>query len=524
MPQASKRFLQLSTISEWTFLLCVLLGHLGCGGKGFEPPADYAVVGLESGPVTLDPRYATDATGSQIGELLFDGLTRVDDRGRYRPDLAADWANPDPLTYEFHLRQGFRFHDGTPVTAVDVKATFDSIRSSAARSPKREELAAITAIEAPETYTVRFHLREPFAPFLDATTIGILPARAVAAAATTPIGRPIGSGAFRLQEFVPDDRVVLARYSDYAAGPVGLAGVVFRVIPDGLVRLLELKRGVLDLIQNAVEPDAVEWVRRLPNVRVLVRPSTTFQYLGLNLRDPRLADLRVRRAIACALDRRALIRSVLHGLATPATGLLAPSHWAYAGDGSVYSYNPRRAAALLDRAGYPDPDGDGPVPRFRLSYKTTPLELRRRIAEAVQAQLARVGIALDIRTYEWGTFYGDIKRGNFQLYSLAWVGVADPDIYFLTLHSSQVPPKGNNRGFFRDKTIDALTERARHTLDMGERRRFYGEIQRRVSELLPVIPLWWPTNVAVVSRRLHGFELQMNASLESLRDAWIEPH
>jgi len=516
MPYGSRRFLRLSTNSWPLVALCVL----GCAGADADLPADFAVIAIENGPVTLDPRFATDATGNQIGELLFDGLTRVDDQGRYHPDLAADWSNPDPVTYEFHLREGFRFSDGTPVRAVDVKATFDSIRDTSSTSPKRSALAPIESIDVPAPLSVRFHLREAFAPFLDLTTLGVMPAARVAAA-PAPIREPMGSGPFRLVEFSPDERIVLARAPSELQRS-RLAGVVFQVIPDGLVRLLEFKRGRVDVIQNAVDPDSIEWASRLPHAQVLTTPSTNFQYLGLNLREPPLADVRVRRALAHALDTRGLIRSVLRGLATPATGLLPPGHWAYSADGPVYAYDPKRAKALLDEAGYVDPDGDGPRPRFRLSYKTTTVDLRKRIAEVIQQQLARVGVALDIRTYEWGTFYGDIRRGNFQVYSLAWVGVADPDIYFQTCHSSQVPPVGNNRGFFRDAEVDQLTERAQRTPDGEERRRYYVEVQKRVAEQLPVIPLWWPTNVAVVNRRLHGFELRANASLDSLRDAWIE--
>lgn len=520
-PHGSRRFLTLSTSIRALLALSAVQILAGCANHSADPPRDYAVVVMESGPVTLDPRYATDATGSQIGDLLFDGLTRVDDQGRYRPNLASEWLNPDPLTYEFHLREGFRFHDGTPVTATDIKATFESIRDPQSNSPKREALASIDQIEAPDVLTLRFHLHAPFPSFLDASTLGILPAHTLINAAR-PIRRPIGSGPFRLVEFAPDERVVLARSAFARIQPARLAGVVFKIIPDGLVRLLEFKRGQVDLIQNAVEPDAIDWLRRLRQAEVLTRPGTSFQYLGLNLRDARLADVRVRRAIAYALDTRSIIRTVLRGLATPATGLLAPGHWAYSAAGPTYPYDPKRAEALLDDAGYPDPDGDGPAPRFRLSYKTTNIELRRRIAEVMQEQLARVGIAVDIRSYEWATFYADIRRGDFQLYSLAWVGVADPDIYFQTCHSSQVPPIGNNRGFFHDETMDALTERARHTLDFDDRQRLYAEVQRRAAEELPVIPLWWPTNVAVVNRRLHGFELRANASWESLRDAWIE--
>jgi peptide/nickel transport system substrate-binding protein len=485
-------------------------------------PRGYVVVGLESGPITLDPRFATDATASQIGDLLFDGLTRSDDQSRRLPQLAASWETPDPWTYVFHLQDGFHFADGQPVTAADVKATYDSVLDARTQSPKRLALGPIKSVEAPDALTVRFTLRQPFAPFLEATGLGVLRARDVLASPRKPLTQPIGSGPFHVIEFVVDDRAVVARSPGYPFGTPKLSGIVFKVVPDAVTRLLELKRGTIDLVQNALDPDSLSWLRRQSNVTVLTRPGTTVQYLGINLRDPALADVRVRHAIAYAIDRDAIVDTVLKGLATPATGLLAPTHWAYSADVPTYAYNPKLAKELLDRAGYPDPDGDGPAVRLRLSYKTTVVELRRRIAEVLQEQLAQVGIALDIRSYEWATFYDDIRRGNFQLYSLAWVGIEDPDIYYLTCHSSQTPPQGSNRGYFHEETVDLLTAEARRTTAIEERRRLYAEIQRRVAQLLPVIPLWWTTNVAAINRRLHGFEVLPNASYVTLKDCWVE--
>lgn len=480
------------------------------------------MVGLDSGPTTLDPRFGTDATASQIGDLLFDGLTRLDDGSRRVPQLAASWDVADAQTYVFHLRDDFRFSDGQVVTADDVKATYDAILEARTRSPKREELGPIEAVEALDRLTVRFRLRGPFAPFLNQTGLGILPAGAIAASPAKPMALPPGSGPFHLEEFVPDEKLVLARNPRYPLGSPRLAGVIFTVVPDAVSRLLQLKRGGLDLVQNGIDPDMLGWLGKQPHIAVLSAPGSAFQYLGVNLRDPKLADVRVRRAMAHAIDRDAIVGTILKGLGQVASGLLAPTHWAYSARVPSYAYDPKQANTLLDLAGFPDPDGDGPRPRFRLSYKTTTIEIRQRIAEVVHAQLAQVGIALDIRSYEWATFYDDIKRGNFQLYSLAWVGIEDPDIYYLTGHSSQTPPEGLNRGYLRDECIDRLTEAARQTLDPSERRRLYIGVQHRMAQLLPVIPLWWPTNVAAVNRRLHGFALQPNASYVSLKNAWIE--
>lgn len=493
---------------------------LSCRSAPTVPPG-YVTVGLEDGPITLDPRFATDATASQIGDLVFDGLTRLDDQSRRIPQLAASWDTADAQTYVFHLRGGFHFADGQPVTAADVKATYEAVIDPHTHSPKQHALEAIEAIDVLDPLTIRFRLRYPFAPFLNETGLGILPASQIAGARERALAEPVGSGPFALAQFSPDEEVVLTANAHYPLGPPRLAGIVFKVVPDAVSRLLELKRGTLDVVQNGIDPDALGWLRR-HHINVVTQPGTTFQYIGMNLRDPRLADLRVREAIAHAIDREAIVRTILKGLATPATGLLPPTHWAYSAHVPTYAYDPKRAKELLDAAGYADPDGDGPAVRFRLSYKTTTVELRRRIAEVFQEQLAQVGIGLDIRTYEWATFYNDIKQGNFQLYSLAWVGIEDPDIYYLTAHSSQTPPLGSNRGYFHEDTVDLLTETARRTVDQAERARLYAEVQNRLAQLLPVIPLWWTTNVAAMNRRLHGYEVRSNASYDSLREAWLE--
>jgi peptide/nickel transport system substrate-binding protein len=230
----------------------------------------------------------------------------------------------------------------------------------------------------------------------------------------------------------------------------------------------------------------------------------------------------VRRAIAYALDRTAIIRHLLKGQGMPASGLLAPRHWAYTSDVTLYPYDPPRARALLDAAGFPDPDGAGPEPRFRLLYKGSTLHSRRRFAEVLQQQLSAVGIALELRSYEWGTLYADIRRGNFQIFALAWVGVSDPDIYHALFHSDMIPPRGNNRGGFVDPAVDRLLDAGRRTADRTQRRETYAAVQRALATSLPIIPLWWTPTVAVHTPRLRGFEPHPDGSLLSLRHAWLE--
>jgi peptide/nickel transport system substrate-binding protein len=171
----------------------------------------------------------------------------------------------------------------------------------------------------------------------------------------------------------------------------------------------------------------------------------------------------------------------------------------------LWPHDPEKAKRLLDEAGFADPDGAGPLPRFRLSFKTTNIDLRRRIAEALKEQLAKVGIELEIRAYEWGTFFSDIKKGNFHLYSLAWVTVLDPDIQYQIFHSGSVPPDGDNRGRYSNPAVDRLLEKGRTEFDEVERKRIYRQVQKLLAEDLPYVPLWWWKNVVVKNPSVKGF-------------------
>jgi len=506
----------LARIATRHAILGLLLCALSCRADTPPAPPGTIVVGLESAPAILDPRYATDANSSIVTALLARGLTRMDEHAEPRPDLAASWVQASPLDYTFTLRADARFADGTPVSADDVVATYRAVLDPALRSPKREALAAIADLTAPDPHTVVVHLRAIAASFLETANLGILPA-ALAREGQLPPERVLGAGPFRLLRGLPDGGVdLVAAVGAPASVPPALR---FRVIPDGTVRALELASGTVHLVQNALEPDLLPWLRGRPDLAVEISPGTTFQYLGMNLRDPRLADPRVRRALAYGLDREAIIHGMLRDTAHLASGLLAPSHWAYNGDVTGYPYDPGRAVALLGESGL---GADAAEALRRLSYKTSTVELRRRIAEAVQAQLGALSLLVDVRSYEWATFYADVRRGDFQLYSLAWVGVGDPDVYYRVFHSRMVPPDGSNRTAYASPSMDALLEAARATLDHGERSRLYAEVQRLAADDLPVIPLWWADNVAVHSRRLRGFVATADGDLRWLASARLD--
>jgi len=380
----------------------------------------------------------------------------------------------------------------------------------------------IERVECPDPQTVLFHLNEPFASFLVNLDIGIVPRPDPAASEEKNPSIPPGCGPFELAAWNRGSDIRL-RSLTHPQGPNdSLREVWFKIVPDNTVRVLELRKGSIHLLQNEIEPGVLGFLEKDPRFRVVKREGTSYSYLGFNLKDPILKLRPVREAIACAIDRTRIVQHLLGGLASPATGVLSPLNWAYEPDVARYPYAPERARRLLDQAGYPDPDGEGPAKRFTLNYKTSQNDIRRRIGEAIQSQLSEVGVGLDIRSYEWGTFYADIQKGNFQTYTLTWVGITDPDIFTYLFDSQSVPPDGANRGHYQNPEVDRLTRKARGTPEPEERKRIYGQVQKILARDLPYVSLWYAVNVAVMDRRVQGFVLYPDGNFSSLKDVRIE--
>ena len=468
----------------------------------------------------LDPRWSQDAISSQIQGLIFNRLISINQEGKLVLELARSWEQPTPLIHKFELRRGVRFHDGSLLTSSDVKYTFDSIRNSPA-SPKAAKFREITRIETLTPHQIIFHLKEPLASFPEALAVGILPQNIDK---DPPEGKsfqkPIGTGPFQFVELIPDERVTLKAFTHYFDGQPTFKHLVFRILPEETIRILELESGGIDFIQNSFSPDLLPRLTQNKHLRIRQRLGTNFSYLGFNLKDPILSQLKVRRAIAHAIDRKPIIDFILKGLAKEADSLLPSDHWAHKKGLPHYEHHPNRARKLLDEAGFPDPPG--PKPRFTLIYKTSQDELRRRIATVLSHQLTRVGIEVKIRSHEWGTFFGDIRSGNFQLYSLTWVGLSDPDIYRYIFHSRFTPPTGFNRGKYKNSRVDFLLEKAYKTTQPDLRTHLYGEVQGILGRELPYIHLWHSVNVAVFNRRLSGYKVFPNEDLISLAKATLK--
>ena len=500
--------------------LCVLSWGLlssSCARLQSAVPDGAIIVAVRTAPNNLDPRFANDETGQRVGQLVFSSLMDLGDDLRVKPTLAERLDNPDPLTYVATLRRGVKFHDGRELTSKDVVYNYSQYLDPNFISPFKGAFKVLESVRALDEYRVEFRLKEPFAAFpIQLVTPPIVPAGAGPDFAV----HPIGTGPYRFVRYDVDDKVVLEPFKEYFAGAPRNNGLIIKVVPDDTMRGLELRKGSVDLVVNDLPPDMVHEFEKENRFALTQAPGLDYAYLGFNMRDPIAGDKRVRQAIGHAINRRAIVDYLRRGLARPAMGLIPSQAWAFEPDVRQFEYDPERAKQLLDEAGYRDPDGDGPLPRLRLSLKISTNEETRLQSTVIQEDLRRVGIDLDVRSYEFATFYGDVLKGNFQLFSLQWVGGAlvDPDILRRVFHSSQVPPAGFNRGYYSNPEVDRLIDLASSAIDESVRKRYYGEAQKLIAEDAPYISIWNRTNVAVAQRSLSGLQLNAYVNFEALKD------
>ena len=482
-------------------MFCLAMFVQGCAKPTGSADINFA---LSSAPVTLDPRYATDATSVRINRLLYRQLVDFDHNYDVVPDLA-EVNMLTPRHFRFVLgKEGRRFHDGTALDAHDVKASFDSILAPATASPLRATLSIIEKITVVNPDTVDFYLARDDILFPGYLTIGILPSEKLAAGHAFN-SKPVGSGAFRLLDWDQQDYLQLLRLRDKRL-------LRMQVVKDVNTRVLKLMKGEVDILQNDLYPELLSVLRREQAVKVQIHKGSNFSYLGFNLKDPVVSRWQVRRAIALALDRDAIIKHLFAGAARKAASILPPNHWAGSAQLPVYAYDPAQARSLLAALGF---DERNPLV---LEYKTSQDPFRIRLATVIQSQLSHVGIKVKLKTYDWGTFYGDIKGGNFQMYSLAWVGIHLPDIFRFVFHSEFVPPNGANRGHFSDQEVDHLIEQAHAATDRRRQQLLYERVQQKVVEKLPYVPLWYEDHVSVVRQRISNYTMNMDGNYDGLKD------
>lgn len=459
-------------------------------------------VGLNAAPVTLDPRYATDAVSYRITRLIYKSLVDFDEQFQAVPDLAS-WEQLTLKHYRFTLKEKNReFHDGSHLTSADIKATYDSVLNPENASPHKGSIDMIETMELLDEDTIDFRLSQSDPLFPGRLVIGILPKKLIGE--KHDFNRnPIGNGPMRFLKWMDDSRLSLIRNDDQQV-------IEFIALKDPTVRVLKLLRGEIDLVQGNLSPEIVQWLNEKESITVKKKLGNTFSYIGFNLEDNITGNSNIRRAIAQAIDRDTIIKYVMGDSARKAGAMFTSDHWVGNSQLTGVEYNPEQSKRLLKQAGF-----DTTTP-LKLSYKTSNDPFRLRLATIIQDQLKSVGIDMDIRSYDWGTFYGDIKSGRFQMYSLSWVGLKMPDIFRYVFHSTAIPPNGANRGRFVDARVDSLIAAAEIEPSLSKQAEYYSELQQILFDTLPYIPLWYEDNVVAMQNDIEGYVLSTDGNFDSL--------
>lgn len=503
---------------------CVVLAALavGCQPKTRRTPDDTLVVVIPAIVRDMDPRFAITNHDVKLSRLVAPGLTTTDpDSLEPVNELAESIVAIDARTWEVTLRDGLLFSDGTPVTTDDVAWTYSSVMEEATNSLYQKQFAERFArFEIIDERTLRFHTHEPLATFLSDLDFGIISRAAATDDGRFPDGHVIGAGPFRITG-VQTERIRWERNPHYYGTPAVMGKVELRTVRDTNARALMLIGGSADFAQNAIRVDLVDDVAARDRVYLETGHSSIQSYLMMHNDDEILSDVRVRRAIAHSIDRERIISAKFQGRAVLATGLLPPGHWAYEPDVIRYDFDRDKAMALLDEAGYPDPDGPGGQPRMKLTYKTSADQFRLAVARIIAAQLAEVGIEVEVRSFEFGTFFDDIKRGNYQIASMQTSEISEPDYYYAYYNSSRIPTaeepnKGNNRWRYRNERVDRLTTEGRSETNRDRRLELYRGVQQQIAEDVPVVPLWHEDNVAVLNADVYGYSVTPNARYNGL--------
>jgi peptide/nickel transport system substrate-binding protein len=467
---------------------------LACPGVEKKGDANTLVIAVMSSPANLDSRVGVDNVSSRMFDLVYSGLIKVTPNFNYAPDLATRWETPDDKTIVFHLNPNAKFHNGQPVTASDVKWTYESLMNPTFMTSKRSGYTSVDHIETPDQQTVIFKLKEANAGIFDNLTVGILPT-----GADTNIYKtmPIGCGPYKLIEHRPDDRLEFEAFDQWHGGAPKIKHITVRIIPDATTRILELRRGTVNFEVNQIPFENVAEFEKNPDFTVVKSTGSVYQYLAFNMHDPALAKPLVRQAIAHAIDRDRIIRDIQRGFAQPTETMLAEGHWARATNLPSYDYDPVKAKQLLAQAGYPN--------GLDLVFKTsTDAEANSR-AQVMQDMMKKAGFRVSIQSNEMSTFFADIGKGNFQMYSLSRNGISDPDFYYVIFYSRNTPPNGQNRGWYVNPRLDQLMLEGHSTFDRAKRKPIYQEVQQTVATDLPYLSLYLQSNVAVMRKNISGY-------------------
>jgi peptide/nickel transport system substrate-binding protein len=475
---------------------------------------DSLIQGTIADPAILNPVLASDSASFAVTGLVFNSLLRYDKNLNLEGELAERWeVSADGKVITFHLHKNVTFHDGQPLTAADVEFTLATYLNPNVKTAYRSNYTSILKFQALDDLTFRVWYREPFAPALQSLAgMSILPRHLLLGkdinTADEFNSHPVGSGPYIFKSWKRAETVTLEANQNYFEGRPCLQRMIFRVIPDMSVQFLELQNGALDTMdltpsQFNREGQQPDFLQRFNKYRFA---APQYTYLGFNLKNPLFQDIRVRRAIGLAINRQALVDSVLEGLGTIGTGPYTPSSWAYPPDAQALPYDPTAAKKLLLEAGYAyAPDGhlskDGKLVTFTILTNQGNLN-REQTATIIQSQLKGIGLDVQIRIIAWSSLLSEfIAKRKFDALIMGWSLAQDPDLYDIW-HSSKTGEFEFNHVSYSNPKVDALLIQGRRTFDQARRVAIYRQVHALIAADLPYIFLYVPDSLVTVHRRV----------------------
>lgn len=490
--------------------------------------SDAFVMALESAPGSLNPLTKNDAASDRFRQLMFNTLVHKNEHFEYVGELASNIATAsDGLTVTFTLHDNVKFHDGKPLTSADVKYTYEKLFTidSPKAAPFFEGTGAskqnvITSIEAPDPKTVIFHLRKAWTELLaNMTPVAIIPEGSF----ENQEKQPLGSGPFKFLSYDQAQMVVDMQANDnYWEGAPAIKHLRVRVILDANTQQAELRSGRIDLaINTSLPPDAYVSLGQDPNLQVTQGPGTNVQYLLFNAQTAPTNDARVRQAIAYAIDRESIVKSLLLNQVRVANSIIPPESWAYS-PGQQYNFDPQKAKKILDDAGFHDPDGDGPKSRFpspvvmKISASNAVV---RQFSSVIQDSLKKIGIDVSIESLEDNTLRDAQRNGQFQLTTGRWVGGNQDPIFLRDLFMTG----GNfNRGRYSNPDLDKILAEAVSTLDRERAKTLYAQAQDIVSREMPMFPLWYFNNMIVSKKTVGNINVEPSGDWRFVKNLTVQ--
>jgi peptide/nickel transport system substrate-binding protein len=450
-------------------------------------------IAVSAAPKTLDPAIATDTAAARLLQLTHPALLRWTPTYQATGLAASSCAQPNPSTITCTLPAGKTYTDGAPFTAASVAQWFDALRLNP-RSPFSGPLHGVRV--GAVSNTVTFALPAPTLSFV--STLTEIPL-------ANPANPSAGLGPYVVQNIDTLGNTTLT------TSDTTLPQLTFLAVLDPTTRLLKLKKGEIDIVYNDLPPQLVEWART-QKFNVLAVPGTSYSYLALNFRNPLLAQPAVREALALSLNRAAVRKYLLGDLATPATTLLPPTHPA-AYNAPEEKFDPFTAEGTLDEANLlRGPDNT----RFALTLLTSTDPFSQRVSQVIQAQYAKIGVAVTLRPTEWASFYDSVKKGDFDIALLAWTGELQPPFYFQAFNSRQTPPSGFNRGRVADPRTDALTAQIMQATTVQAQTATAIELQKYLADFRPYIPLYRRHQILITQPAITGCTLPPSGAYTGL--------